>query len=79
MEKSRVPNNWYQRPRIGFCMLDLLEDMLTLFCRVCFSSHDPRDECMMVIVKCMMIIIVIRLIFFSRYGCTPYKGYEMFI
>ena len=23
-EKSRIPNNWYQSPRIGFCLLDLL-------------------------------------------------------
>ena len=69
MEKSRVPDNWYQNPRIGFCMLDLLCGVLTLFCRVCFSSHGPRDECMMIIVECMMIIIVIGFLVFVRLDC----------
>ena len=27
-------------------MLELLQDMLTLFCKVCYSSYVHRDECM---------------------------------
>ena len=93
-EQSEVPNNQYQSPRLGFSsMLGLLYGMLTLFCRVVLFIPWPKEinEChysgynfLSNYYKYFQVIIMYGsiddfLLLFSRLGCTPHKGYRIFI
>ena len=90
MEKSRVPNNWYQSPSVGSCMLGSILRCANSMIVWYFIYHmAPRDKIKFVhkfVIDCYLFNwmneyeeMLYFTFFFYKLGCTPHKGYRIFI